>query len=299
MQLSEWSLLLLILKLANYMAIAALAGSLLIRFIIDKIAFDRTAKRQFLHCINRWQITWVALGFVAAIFQVPIEAGAMSESGLAGMWDAFMLDFMWQSVIGDQAALRIPALLIALIAVLTWQKLTGFIAQLNLALTLMAVMVIIYSFTFTGHSAEKSILIKSIFTLHLVAIASWGGALWPLYKSCLLIPITAVKTLMHQFGQLAIVIVLVMLSSGVFLLFQYLVSLSALFNSDYGQLLLLKLLLVSAILSMGAWHKFCLVPHLTKENINTLKRSISLEMAVAVLVLLTTSVLTTLVGPSV
>ena len=83
------------------------------------------------------------------------------------------------------------------------------------------------------------------------------------------------------------------------MLFQYLISISALFNSDYGQLVLLKLLLVSAILSMGAWHKFCLVPHLTKENINTLKRSISVEMAVAVLVLLTTSVLTTLVGPSV
>lgn len=299
MQLSEWSLLLLILKLASYMAIAALAGSLLIRFIIDKIAFDSTAKRQFLHCINRWQITWVALGVVAAIFQVPIEAGAMSESGLAGMWDTFMLDFIWQSVIGDQAALRIPAFLIALIAILSWQKSTRFIARLNLTLIIMAVMVIIYSFTFTGHSAEKSILIKSTFTLHLIAIASWGGSLWPLYKSCKLLPITVVKPLMHHFGQLAIIIVLLMLSTGIFLLFQYLISISALFNSDYGQLILLKLLLVSAILSMGAWHKFCLVPHLTKENINTLKRSISVEMALAVLVLLTTSVLTTLVGPSV
>ena len=195
--------------------------------------------------------------------------------------------------------LRIPAFLIALIAILSWQKSTRFIARLNLTLIIMAVMVIIYSFTFTGHSAEKSILIKSTFTLHLIAIASWGGSLWPLYKSCKLLPITVVKPLMHHFGQLAIIIVLLMLSTGIFLLFQYLISISALFNSDYGQLILLKLLLVSAILSMGAWHKFCLIPHLTKENINTLKRSISVEMALAVLVLLTTSVLTTLVGPSV
>jgi putative copper resistance protein D len=299
MQISEWSILLLLLKLANYMAIAALAGTLLMRFILVRNRLVNTHISQYLNSINTWQITWVVLGLVAAILQVPIEAGAMSESGFAGMWDAFMLDFMWQSVIGDQAALRIPAFLIALIAILTWQKLTGFIAHLTLALTIMALMVIIYSFTFTGHSAEKSILIKSVFTLHLIAIASWGGALWPLFKSCKLIPITAVKPLMNQFGQLAIIIVLVMLSSGVFLLFQYLVSLSALFYSEYGQLLLLKLLLVSAILSMGAWHKFSLVPNITQENISTLRRSISVEMAVAVLVLLTTSFFTTLVGPSV
>lgn len=299
MQISDWSILLLVLKLANYLAIAALAGTLLIRYILVKKDFDQTQQAQFLSCINSWQITWVGLGLVAAILQVSVEAGAMSESGMAGMLEPFMLDFIWQSVIGDQAALRIPAFIVALIAVLTWQKSTGLIAQLNLALTLIALMIITYSFTYTGHSADKSLLIKAIFSFHLIAIASWAGALWPLYTSCQMLPISAIKRLMHLFGQQAIVIVLLLLSSGLFLLFQYLNSFSELFISDYGQLILLKLLLVSAMLLMGAWHKFCLVPHLTQGNTATLQRSISVEIVVVVLVLLTTSILTTLVGPPV
>ncbi|WP_342805811.1 CopD family protein [Alteromonas sp. M12] len=299
MQISEWSILLLLLKLANYMAIAALAGTLLMRFILVRNRLVNKHNSQYINSINTWQITWVALGLVAAMLQVPIEAGAMSESGFAGMWDAFMLDFMWQSVIGDQAALRIPAFIIALIALITWQKLTGLMTRVNLGITIIALLSIIYSFTFTGHSAEKNLLIKSMFFWHLIAIASWGGALWPLYKSCKLFPISTVKPVMHQFGQLAIIVVLLMLASGIFLLFQHLASFSELFTTNYGQLIMLKLLLVSAVLLMGAWHKFSLVPNLTQENIATLKRSISVEMLVAILVILTTSVLTTLVGPPV
>ena len=145
--------------------------------------------------------------------------------------------------------------------------------RVNLGITIIALLSIIYSFTFTGHSTEKSLLIKSMFFWHLIAIASWGGALWPLYKSCKLFPISTVKPVMHQFGQLAIIVVLLMLASGIFLLFQHLASFSELFTTNYGQL--------------------------TQENIATLKRSISVEMLVAILVILTTSVLTTLVGPPV
>jgi len=103
---------------------------------------------------------------------------------------------------------------------------------------------------------------------------------------------------MHYFGQLAIVIVFVLLISGLTLLLQYLESFSALFTSDYGQLILLKLLLVSAMLLLGAWHKLFLVPQITQQHhISILKRSITVEIVIALFVLITTSVFTTLVGP--
>ena len=43
----------------------------------------------------------MALGFIAVILQVPIEAGAIAESGVAGMLDPFMQEIVWQSVIGE------------------------------------------------------------------------------------------------------------------------------------------------------------------------------------------------------
>ena len=103
MQLSEWSVLLLLLKLASYIAIVGLAGTLLMRFM----------------CGNS-NVTCVVTGSIAALLQGPIEAGAMAESGFMGMFDPFMLEIVWQSVIGDQARFRIPALIIALISACMW-----------------------------------------------------------------------------------------------------------------------------------------------------------------------------------
>lgn len=300
MQLSEWSVLLLLLKLASYIAIVGLTGTLLMRFMCGNSNVAGHHLISFHQFLKRWQITCVVTGSIAALLQVPIEAGAMAESGFMGMFDPFMLEIVWQSVIGDQARFRIPALIIALISACMWnvESDDNVAGYKNDAVILIMLGFIAYSFTFTGHSANENGLVKSILTFHLIAIASWLGSLWPLYKSCTLLPTSEVKRLMHYFGQLAIVIVFVLLISGLTLLLQYLESFSALFTSDYGQLILLKLLLVSAMLLLGAWHKLFLVPQITQQHhISILKRSITVEIVIALFVLITTSVFTTLVGP--
>ncbi|MBH0091327.1 copper resistance D family protein [Pseudoalteromonas sp. SCQQ13] len=300
MQLSDWSVLLLLLKIVSYLAIAALAGCLLMRLLNNESTTPDTQLSCFNRYLKRWQITLVMVGFIGAILQIPIEAGAMAESGFAGMIDPFMLDIIWQSVIGEQVSMRVPAFIIALFAVCTWRPHSNSANVANFVITLFALIILTYSFTLTGHSAEKSLLIKSILTLHLIAIASWIGSLWPLYKSCQLLSLNTIKHLMERFGQLAIIIIAVLLISGITLLWQYLNSFSVLFTSNYGQLIMLKLLLVSAMLLLGAWHKLRLVPQITQQHhVVTLKRSISVEMLIAVCVLLTTSVFTTLVGPPV
>ncbi|KKL79842.1 hypothetical protein LCGC14_2010760 [marine sediment metagenome] len=298
-QVSEWSVLLLLLKLASYSALAALAGTFLIRFII---ASNLSGHHfiSFSQYLKRWQIQCVALGFIAVILQVPIEAGAIAESGVAGMLDPFMQEIVWQSVIGEQALFRGAALFVAMIVALNWRINIKhrFAVVINNTVMLVLLISIAYSFTFTGHSANENGLVKSILTFHLLAIASWVGSLWPLYKSCTILSVHEVKKVMHLFGHLAIIVVFVLLISGLALLLNYLHSLSALFTSSYGQLILLKLLLVSAMLMMGAWHKLILVPRITqKQHVGTLKRSISVEMLIAAFVLITTSVFTTLVGP--
>lgn len=300
MQLSEWSVLLLLLKLASYIAIAGLAGALLMRFMCGNSNVAGHHLISFYQFLKRWQITCVVTGSIAALLQVPIEAGAMAESGFMGMFDPFMLEIVWQSVIGDQATFRIPALIIALISACMWNVKSddNIAGYKNGAVILIMLGFIAYSFTFTGHSANENELVKSILTFHLIAIASWVGSLWPLYKSCTLLFVNEVKKVMHQFGQLAIIVVFVLLISGLALLLNYLHSFSVLFTSSYGQLILLKLLLVSAMLMLGAWHKLILVPKITqKQHVGTLKRSISVEMLIAAFILITTSVFTTLVGP--
>ena len=299
MQISDWSVLLLLLKLANYLAVLALAGTLLMRLLNDSSNVEEPSLTLFYRYLKRWQITCVAIGLTASILQVPIEAGAMAESGFVGMIDPFMLEIVWRSVIGDQAVFRVLAFIVTLIAVCTWKMKTDSSHFLNFSITFLMFGAITYSFTFTGHSADKGVWVQSILTLHIMAIASWVGSLWPLYKSCKLLPITLIKKLTEYFGQAAIVIVFVLIISGITLLVRYFNTFDELFTSNYGQLILVKLFFVSAMLLLGAWHKLFLVPDITQQqNVDTLKKSISVEMLIALFVLIITSIFTTLVGPS-
>ena len=298
MEISYWSVLLLLLKLVIYVASAALAGNLVLRLLVRKNQASAENLAAFNVYLKRGALVCLSLALIASILQVPIEAGAMAESGFSGMTDAFMLEIAWKSVIGEQALVRMPAFLLAIVAVSTWGKYSPLFNTLNILVTVVVLIVITYSFTFTGHSAEKNLWIKALLVLHVLAITCWVGSLLPLYKSCQLLALTEVKRLMHQFGQLAIMIIVLLLASGITLILQYLDTVADLFTSSYGQLILLKLLLVSAMLMLGAWHKLSLVPQITEEHhVLTLKRSISIEMFIALTVLIITSIFTTLVGP--
>ena len=75
-------------------------------------------------------------------------------------------------------------------------------------------------------------------------------------------------------------------------------SIDALVTTSYGQVLLFKLILVNSILLLAARHKFKLVPALNNSTgREMLSKSISIEIVIALAILLTTSVLTSLVGP--
>ena len=106
---------------------------------------------------------------------------------------------------------------------------------------------------------------------------------------------------MELFGRCAAVIVPLLLLAGFVIAYQLVGSFDLLFGSDYGQLLLLKLMMVAAILSLAALHKWRLVPALNSDN-NVqaraiLAKSIIVEICLALLILSITTVLSTLVGP--
>lgn len=103
---------------------------------------------------------------------------------------------------------------------------------------------------------------------------------------------------MKKFGEIAVAIVAVLIISGIYLLSQLLGSVEELFTTAYGISLTAKLVGVAALLLLAAANKFRLVPGLQKSSGETkLKRSIMLEMLVALSVLVLTAFFTTLVGP--
>jgi putative copper resistance protein D len=132
-------------------------------------------------------------------------------------------------------------------------------------------------------------------------IGSWIGAFYPLWKLCSTDDNIVIKNVMDTFGRLGIVIVILVLLSGMGMVWMLFDSPTELFSSDYGIAVTIKLCLVAIILLIAAWHKLVLVPKLTIANPllakQKLQKSIGLEALIAVLILATTAVLSSVLGP--
>lgn len=300
MDYSYWSIVLVVFKFVSYLSVAALAGGLTIQTLLALKSSNYTIEQvNYLKAIRSWQIIWAGVGLVFTLLHLPVEAAALSDTGWQGLVDGLMINIVWQSAIGTQTWLRATGYILALIVILLNRRSFPQFSFSWGLISLIAVLMISASFVLTGHSVNSGWLIQVILGLHVTAMALWIGSLWPLYKSSHFLKPSDVKNLMIEFGRFAVGIVLVLLVCGVIMLFQFIDSFEHLFTTDYGQLILFKLTLVTGMLLLAAWHKLIIVPKLLeKQNGLKLKRSIGVEGLVAIIVLIVTAVVTTLVGPA-
>ena len=144
--------------------------------------------------------------------------------------------------------------------------------------------------------------------LHLLAGGLWIGTLFVLVAAGLT-TVATIEPSSERRGELAAAMVnafspLALAAGGGVVLFglitawRHLKYLSALWTTPYGYALLLKLALVTAVFSLGAWNWRRQRPRLGSESAATaLRRSAWSELAAAGLVLLTTAVLVSLPTP--
>jgi copper resistance protein D len=309
MELSYWSVAILMAKWLSYMATATFAGASFITTLVHCQLSDNEAsldQKALQKRLTSWQLCWLIPALIYALLLLPIQAGAMADDGWQGMFEPIMLQIVWQSVIGSQIACLIGGLLFAICSFIVhkilasqWQTHSVAGQWVVWLMRLLALFLLAASFSLSGHVSELSIVKQILLTLHVIAIALWLGALWPLILCCKSMPIPALKALMQKFGQFAIIIVFVLVVCGLVLLLSLLTNIQTLFYSSYGQLMLCKLALVSSMLMLAAWHKLRLVPTLdTPQAAKRLQRSILLEGVIGLAVLLLTGIVTTLIGPA-
>ena len=292
-----WVLALFSHKLLIYLAVS---GSIGAAFLLQLPALaqgqsqpqsDSSAFRLWL---KRLVLGWSAAGMVLALLYLPLQAGALAEAGIAGMAERLMLQMVWQSAMRTQLLL----LLGGFAALWLWAWRVNHSGNaVSIALVSIGALLLAASFSQTGHVASLTGLWPLLLTLHVLAIAAWVGSLLPLWQSCYRLAPDRLVALMQQFGQVAFYLLVLLISCGVLILLQLLDPLSQLFVTDYGRLLLFKLMLVAAMLLLAAWHKFNLVNALAQHhNSRLLARSIFIEMLLALVVLATSSSFTTVVG---
>ena len=155
---------------------------------------------------------------------------------------------------------------------------------------------ILLSFTMSGHSQLGGFLSQSLLMIHLFGIAFWLGALLPFRWMCLQHDTHNLNIIAHRFGVLALGYVSLLLSAGLGYAYLLLGDVSLLFATQYGNVLLVKVMLVVSLLSLAALNKFKLVPSLESKQTTAVMRfhrAVQFEIAIAVIILTTSSLLTT------
>ena len=201
---------------------------------------------------------------------------------------------------GSALRLEIGAALLALVSfALGMRRLRGAWLAASVSAIVLAI-----TPALAGHAAASSrftsLMIATDF-LHVLGGSSWLGSLLAVMVVGVPLSLTlegderwsSIASLVNSFSQLALASVSVVVVSGLIASWVHLEHLSALWQTAYGQVLLLKLLLVAVTAMIGAYNFRRVQPLLVNEvGTARLKLSATLELGLGFLILLVTGLLT-------
>lgn len=295
-----WTLLAILAKVGIFAGVIASAGG------IAALRGYHNGSREGHGRLLSYCLLGALLGFHSSLAPVLIQAGQINDAGLMGMFDIDLVLFLrgtpvWESAAFRGAGFALSALLVlSLLKTLNAQRKSPepvfyHIASFGqaLALTLVA-----YGFTLSGHISLLDPWVRAALTIHVAAMSIWLGMLLPLRWCCVDMETNVLIMQMARFSRLGIGLVATLVITGIAMLLS-LIDVADLFITDYGRLMLLKLMAFTALLIIAALNKWRYVPALSLQGGNQkLVRSIDREICGAAALLVVAAVLTTALGPS-
>jgi copper resistance protein D len=260
---------------------------------------------------------------IGALFAVAghyaLEAARMAGD-LSGMFDTSLQTMSWTSTIGGAFTVRVLGLLLIIAAMravparVTASRffassvaspLTSFVKRLSgrgfALLGVSGAVLVAASFTLTGHisTSPRRALLAPLLLAHLLIVAFWFGALWPLCLVTLRESWERVARVVTVFSAAAFWLVPFILVAGVAMAVFLLPDVAAL-RQPYGELLLGKVVLFALLLGCGALNKWRLGPALGSGDLQAghrFRRVVIVEYVLMVAVLSVTAVMTTFFSP--
>lgn len=262
--------------------------------------------------INRWALygaSLLAAGSALFLLLIRATASGRKAATTAGMVSSCVAGLAFVLSIGLGGADMLTGPLSILLSAEAWDMgldsslgrsaglglagagllVAGFRTQSRAALAAGAV-AMIGSFPLTGHAAasKPAWVMQAMVAAHMAGAAFWLGALIPLYRTARTDPPAQAGVVMVDFSRRAVWLVALLTASGVEMAVVQLRRPEALFASDYGWRLVIKLGLFAALLGLAAYNKFGLTPRLATDDGHSaaaLRRSIVWEHLLFVLIL--------------
>lgn len=248
-----------------------------------------------------------------------LEAARMAGE-ISGVFDTSNQAMAWTSSLGGAFTVRVLGLLLIVAAMRTvparvtasrfftssvGSPVTAVLKRLSgHGFTLVGVsgaVLVAASFTLTGHTSTggRRALLAPLLLAHLLIVAFWFGALWPLCLVTLRESWERVARVVAVFSEAAFWLVPLILVAGVGMAVFLLPDVAAL-RQPYGELLLAKGALYAVLLACGAVNKWLLGPALARGELQAgrrFRRVVITEYALMVVVLSVTAVMTTFFSP--
>jgi putative copper resistance protein D len=257
-------------------------------------------------------IAWFSLALVVltGVVWLILLAKQMSERPLAAMWSEGVLRMvLLDTDFGNVWLAR--SVLIVLLA-MAWHPFPFAATPRSpwrAGVALVCATTLAGALAFAGHAASgegvDGVVQEAANFLHLVAAAAWVGALLPLAvllggaqgRGAPAVAIARAATL--RFSTLGIVSVAMVLATGIVNSWERVGSVAALFGTDYGRLLSLKVALFLVMLAVAAVNRLRLTPRLVQEldaaaqqdALQQLRRNALVEAGLGAIILVIVAVL--------
>lgn len=278
-----WIIINPILKALLYVASFGSVGSFLFSLHFGK----QLSEEQQSYC-NYLSHKSTLIGLVITLLMILSVAGNLGGD-LASVIDMLMLQLAIESKSGVGYLTAFAGFAVMLIS-------HNLKANANVVGLIIGSIAVLFSFTLAGHSQLGGVFTQFLLIVHLFGIAFWLGALLPFRWICLQDNTNNLGELAHRFGVFAMLYVGLLLGAGLGYAYILLGELSLILTTSYGNLLLIKMLLVVALLSLAALNKFKLVPSLEKNHLQGVRQfqsSVKLEIILVLIILIGSSLLTT------
>jgi len=229
---------------------------------------------------------------VACVSMLPALAALVAAVGLQGL-DALAVPLsgiasldVWRAGAGGSFG---RAMAIAAIALALGLVAINCRATMARALSLVALVGVGLALASSGHAATTNPrwLMGSAVFLHGVSLAFWIGALPPLLAAMRKPGVDATTTL-QRFSRVIPYAVGALVVSGVLLAVVQVAHVEAMWKTDYGRVLSIKLALLVVLFSLALWNRAALTPRVARGEApahHAMRRSIVAELVVAAAIL--------------
>jgi putative copper resistance protein D len=278
-----WTILNPILRTFIYFSVLTTIGTILFSLHFSNF-FDNIVKVYCQNLIKKFSIFGLFIGLLVFL-SVAGNLGGDFQSVI----DISLIMLSFETLSGKSAILLTTGFTLIISSILNYKFFPVLFQTLG-------ILSILFSFVIIGHSTIKGISTQTLLMLHIICISFWLGSFLPLRYMCINKNFKNLIVISEKFGFYAIFYVAILVIVG--LVFSYILvgNIDGLFSTIYGNILLLKFILVSILLSIGALNKLRLVPYLKidyKVGKYKLKKSIEIEGIISLIILILTSILTT------